>query len=64
MTNDEFDTIIDYARVLERYEDPRLRPLSKENFLIYDNARRALAHLRKTCTADSASAQETGVNHE
>lgn len=43
MTAEEIDRLVEAGRVLERYEDPRLRPLSEANFRTYDAARNVIA---------------------
>lgn len=32
MTQDDIDTLVEAGRILERYENPKLRPLSEQNF--------------------------------
>ena len=54
MTSDQFDSIVHHAQVVERYEHPSLKPLSRENFIIYDNSRRELAALRRATDQPSA----------
>lgn len=37
------DRIFDAGRTVEHYDDPRLKPLSRESFARYESARRAKA---------------------
>ena len=46
-TTEWIDRLVAAGRILERYEDPRLRPLSKENFRFYDAARREISSIRE-----------------
>lgn len=48
---DLIDRAVACGRIFERYEDPRLRPLSEENFQFYNGARKELARLTKQLTA-------------
>ncbi len=38
----DVDDLVYQGRILERYEDPRLNPLSEQNFRSYDSARRKI----------------------
>lgn len=48
------EQLVEYGRVIERYEDPRICPLSEENFIIYDHARKRIAEIKRDLCASSA----------
>ena len=50
------DKMVSAGRTLERYEDPRLRPLSDQNFRFYDSARRDIREVRAALAQPTAQA--------
>lgn len=46
-SEEQIDRLVAAGRILERYEDPRMRPLSQENFRFYDSARKEIAAAKR-----------------